>query len=477
MRISEFEKAHLEICGPDQNLETARNLFVAAESATLRPGAIVVVGHPERARLLRRCFPGREVVECDTVPPGIKPCLLYLNRTDAAALKSVHECLTSTPALIALVESFNTIPAVHEMLHSIPDLDIRTMEADQFLVEKHPDQRPVCHWPWSEHTLYVNGDVGVCCGAGGLSNATPDSMGTAYNSDAIRTVRQNLLKGEFKGICEKCPFKTLYNQAVTGIGPRSDIVVFPKTMSLIITEKCNLKCWFCNYTVTYNSDVPNRIKIAPEMDIELLEELAPRYWKNLHSLNTNCGGEVFLYPHWNRIVELLLRYPPMRAVSTSGGGIEVREEDWYKILQSHTHWSFSVDSFDPQLHWIMRGCDIGIVRRNVDKIRRLRDAHFPDRSYGFSCVLMKLTVPTLFDFVRRGVEEYGATHFGFQHVIGNPTQDPSTEPQWRQLFNCELNKVKHYCTTHNINMGHPMGYYLGADKKPDGWKHFKYPDI
>jgi hypothetical protein len=469
MKIKDFEAAHSEVCSPASSLDLARNLFVVAENAALRPGPFVVVDTTDRAALLQRCFSGREVL---ARPNNAAPALLYLNTTDAQTLAEARSWFDAVPELICIAESYN-VPPVRQLFDALK-LEVQVLESNQVLVQKVGTNSPHCHWPWTEFTVHVDDTIGVCCGAGGLDRATPENAGTIWNAPGIRNVRQNLLRGEFKGICERCPFKTLYNQAVTGIGPRSDIPIFPKSMSLIITEKCNLKCWFCNYTTTYSGR--NRIKAAPDISIELLEEIAPRFWKHLDAFNSNCGGEVFLYPHWNRIIELMRKYPPKASVSTSGGGIEVSEEDWSKILETHTHWMFSVDSFDPQTHWIMRGCDIGIVRRNVTKIRRLRDAHYPSRIYGFSCVLMKLTVPGLFNFVRTAVEEYGAGCVGFQHVIDNATQTCADEPQWRQLFNCELNKVRHYCSVNKIGMGHPMGYYLDNQKQPEGRRHFAYPD-
>lgn len=468
MKIKEFEAVHSEIC-PESDIDHDLPLFVTAENAVLRPGPLVVLGAEDRVRLLQRCFPDRAVHDRITEET---PALVYVNTLEPEALASVRKCAGASKELLVVAEN-NDQPAVQQALAG---LTLRELEGHQVLAEKLLDQRPVCHWPWTEFTAYANRDIGVCCGAGGLANATPETAGTIWNHEGIRTIRQNLLRGEFKGICERCPFKTLYNQNVTGGAPSSSLPIFPKTMSLIITEKCSLKCWFCGYTTTYNADANFRIKTAPELSIDLLEELAPRFWKRLYSFNTNCGGEVFLYPHWNRVLELMKRYPSRSAICTTGGGINVSEEDWYKILETHTHWSFSVDSLDPQLHWIMRGSDLGIVDRNVEKLRRLRDAHFPSRVYGFSMVLMKLTVPTMFEFVRTAVEKYGAGHVGFQHVFGNPDQDPSKEWQWRQLFNCELNKVKHYCRERKISMGMDMGFYKDAKGNVEGRSLFAHPD-
>lgn len=470
MLISDF---HTRARDLGLDLESSRNLFVVAESATLRPGPILLIGHPPAlGMLLQHCFPDRIVCR-DQLTPSDTPCLLCVNTCQPQILAGVRACFERLPELICVANQFDCRPGAADLFDDLK-LVPQKLSLTQALVQKSQGYRPVCHWPWSEFSVYVNGDIGVCCGAGGLDNATIANAGRAWNGEGIRALRRNLLNGEFKGICEKCPFRQLYNQGVIAGSPSSDLPIFPKSMSLIITEKCNLRCWFCGYTETYAQT--NRIKAAPELDIRLLHEIAPRFWKQLDSLNTNCGGEVFLYPHWSEVLDLLGQYPPKTTISTSGGGIEVSEEDWYRILQTHTHWMFSVDSFDEQTHWIMRGCDLGIVRRNVAKIRRLRDAHFPDRVYGFSAVLMKFTIPRLFDFVRTAVEEYGAGMVSFQHVIGNPTQNPATEPQWRQLFNCELNKVRHYCAANKISMGHPVGYYLDEKGEPNGRRFFKHPE-
>lgn len=468
MRIKQFEAVYRSIYSSSEELERARNLFVTAEAATLREGCITVIGSSEVKRLLTACFSDKQVSDTEAFPV----CLLYVASESLESLTLARNVLESNKELVCVFEHGSS-PDVVKLVQELK-LTVYTTCEDQILVQKNDPIKPICHWPWTELSIYVNGDIGVCCGSGGVHNVNPDNAGTAWHGEALRTMRKNLLNSQFKGVCERCPFRTLYNQEVTGAPPSSNLPVFPKSMSLIITEKCNLKCWFCDYTNTYKGK--NRIKEAPELSIDLLYEIAPRFWKHLQSLNTNCGGEVFLYPHWDEVLSLMKAYPPKESISTSGGGIEVSEESWFKILETHTHWMFSVDSFDPQTHWIMRGCDIDIVKRNVEKIRKLRDAYFKKRVLGFSAVIMKLTVPTLFDFTRRAVEHHGAGMVAFQHVIGNPTQDPSTEPQWRQLFNCEMNKIRAYAARNNLSLGHPVGYYLDETGKPEGCKFFEHQD-
>lgn len=329
-------------------------------------------------------------------------------------------------------------------------------------------KKTMCHRPWEEIVIYPDYEYSICCAGpivGKLSGI--NEIANMWNSGEFVKYRRNLLNNIEDGICKECVYyKTLRNVEREEAYEEGVFSNNPEMISMILTEQCNLKCFMCGYTKKYKR--ANRIKDVRMMDIEFCREFAKNYFRKAKMVNTNCGGEIFLYPHLDEFLEILKEYQPGVVTSTSNGSFDISEEMWYKILETHDCFNFSLDSMDVDVHYTIRGFDINRVFKNIDKIKNIKKEHFPFFKYGFNMVIMKMTIHGLLDFAKKAVNDLGADNLGFQHVTGFEEQSVSNDKEWRILYNIKLKQLKEFLEKTNTPINGPLGYFYDKDGNIEG---------
>lgn len=326
----------------------------------------------------------------------------------------------------------------------------------------HISYAKFCTKPWEELVVYPNGEYSICCGGlpvGKIRHA--GEIKDIWNNPVILQYRENLNNGFEFGICTNCIYHgTLRNTGDTN-RPRPPREIHQNNIpyiSLGLTDQCNLSCFMCGVANRYKGI--NRKRQADRLPLEYCRELAIHHFPTADYINSNCFGEIFLYPKLKAFLRLLKEHHPKQCITTTtSGSLNVPQKLWREILDCHDQLVFSIDSHDKAIHRIIRGFDYDRFERNIRIVQRLCATDFPDFKYGCAVVLMKLTIATVFDTLRKAHEEYGCRLFNFQHVSGLPEQSLAKEKQWRALSNARLAQCLDYMQRHGIDSNGEIGYF------------------
>jgi len=286
-----------------------------------------------------------------------------------------------------------------------------------------------------------------------------------WNSLPVLQYRDFLNRGLEYGICKNCIFHgTLRSTEFQGHQRQRREVLQERipVISFGLTDQCNLSCFMCGVSKKYSGR--NRKLVADRLPLAYCEEFATHHFGKADIVNSNCFGEMFLYPELKPFLRLLKNHRPKAyTTSTSSGSLPVTEGVWRLVLESHDRFMFSVDTHDKRLHKIIRGFDHDVFEANIRTVRNLKEKEHPHFKYGCSVVLMKLTISGVLETLRKGHEEYGCEMFHFQHVSGVPSQSLAKEKEWRALYNAVMLDVLDYMARHGIETNGEIGLFKDGD--------------
>lgn len=336
-----------------------------------------------------------------------------------------------------------------------------------------------CTKPWEELVVYPNGEYSICCGGPPIGKITSkEQIKDIWNSEKVICYRKNLLSGIEDGICKQCVFHSVLRNSNQNDFVTRNNAQYPMlsphvpVISFGLTDQCNLSCFMCGIAKRFEGK-SNRIATADRLPIEWCEEFAIHHFRHANILNTNCFGELFLYPNLMDFLKLIKDNRPRFVTSTTSGSLKIFEETWDLVLGSHDEIIFSLDSFNPDLHKVIRGFDIARFYENLEVVKRLKNDKYPNFQFGVSMVIMKINVHEMADFTRRAVEELGVSSVNFQHVSGYPSMSVSDEAQWRVIYNQQLKQVNAYRAAHPFKTNGNLGFFLdenGIIEGDDGAK-------
>lgn len=319
-----------------------------------------------------------------------------------------------------------------------------------------------CTKPWEELVVYPDGSYSICCGGppvGRIKNAY--EIKDIWNNPIILQYRENLNNSFEFGICTNCVFHGTLRNTFEIDRKRERRDLYQPTIPVIsfgLTDQCNLSCFMCGVAKKYTNI--NRKVHAARLSLEFCSEFAIHHFSKANIVNSNCFGEVFLYPKLKKFLRLLKENRPLAyTTTTTSGSLRVPEKLWREVIESHDQLLFSVDSHNKMIHKVIRGFDYDILERNIGIVRDATRADYPKFRYGCSVVLMKMTITTLFDTLRISHEKYGCNLFHFQHISDMPDQSLSKEKEWRSLANKVLIKCQDYMKQYNIGTNGGMGLY------------------
>jgi len=322
-----------------------------------------------------------------------------------------------------------------------------------------------CGLPWHIAMIDSTGLFGPCCGKFIGKIKLIRDVQNFWNGKEYRKVRKNLIKGKSKGICADCIYlKVMLNKEYLDedeVGkiwgcprpqnPAVQVEQKPKYMAVNFTSRCNLSCFMCRDPKTNPLDERN----FPEMPFELIQALAVNYFRDLESLITAGSGEIFVHRNLLKIIDIIQQYRPKLVTTSTNGSFNVSEDLWRRFISVNDLLMFSVDSVSEELHKEIRGFDMKKLFRNLDIVNKIRDNEFPNFKYGFSYVIMKKNVHEMFDFVRKAIDEWGASQINFMHVHGHDDESVLLEKEWQLKYNKQLTLIKDYDIDKDIVMEIP----------------------
>ena len=214
--------------------------------------------------------------------------------------------------------------------------------------------------PFTGLATREDGAINVCCRSLPIGNIKDMSLEEAWNSDAMKEVRRQVLNGERPAVCQPCfdledqGVQSLRQRHITDSSPESRINLYPNaldslsadysmpfelpTMEIKINNLCNLKCRMCNPLDStqwkdwssivshyekegnYLVDAVKSLGLEKAPYVGLFEDKL-HCWENLEKLLPYfkrvefAGGEPLMDPSHYKILDLL---------SKNGKNIEIK---------------------------------------------------------------------------------------------------------------------------------------------------------
>lgn len=170
----------------------------------------------------------------------------------------------------------------------------------------------------------------------------------------------------------------------------TDLKSFPRSLTISLTEKCNLRCKMCSQSKKNNrkelttEQVNNIISIFPFLEKVL--------W---------VGGEVFLYKGFEQLMDLAHKYDIQQNITSNG--LLITENYAKKIVDYGIELNLSIDSVNKKTYeFIREGANFDTLLNNVKRIKYYRDQRKINSSLMINAVLSKWnfdTKDTFFDIL------------------------------------------------------------------------------
>lgn len=151
----------------------------------------------------------------------------------------------------------------------------------------------------------------------------------------------------------------------------------PRTISLVLSNQCNLKCVMCPYhsPLFIQNRQNDYFDDKKWMSLAVIERLVEELKDNDQPLTFHMGqlDEPLLHPHIAEIVRLLASVPHSTVHITSNGNLMSGDLARAVIQAGIKSIQFSVDAQTPETYKKIRGAKLEKVQRNVERFLRLRD--------------------------------------------------------------------------------------------------------
>ena len=141
----------------------------------------------------------------------------------------------------------------------------------------------------------------------------------------------------------------------------TNVLVDMRSLSFMITDKCNLKCSFCSK----NADFANSRFMDPSFIDKTIKDALK--WADIKIINLT-GGEALLHPKLDDILSIIDSYGLQARINTNG---TLFNDKMINMLNKHNAKMFtiSLDSSDAKKHDTIRGID-GAFNKTVEGIKR-----------------------------------------------------------------------------------------------------------
>lgn len=233
-----------------------------------------------------------------------------------------------------------------------------------------------------------------------------------------------------------------------------------KTMHLILTSACNIKCRICRDEKT--------VFKSSSMDRQLLEKIIDDVFDDLTHLRIDSSGELTLYPHLEYVLTEASRRNISIFVSTNGTRIDEKTADLL-INSTMESMQVSMDSPDKDTNeWIRKGAAHEDILRGVKLLvdakkragKRLPEIHF-------HAAILRQNVHQLKDLIQLaydlGVD--GVTFmYGYIHAFMNPDWSIFFD---RELCNEKLTEARDHAASLGLFFNSPRMFHDDAGVEPE----------
>ncbi len=202
---------------------------------------------------------------------------------------------------------------------------------------------------------------------------------------------------------------------------------YPRVLEVTLTTKCNLLCKMCNNIRYEQWDLP--INIKNEI-IELMPCIERINW---------LGGEVFLYKHFEELLERARQYDVQQIISTNA--LLLNEKIIRKLLNANVEISISIDGVTKEIYENIRiGAIFEKLIKNIELINKLRKKIKTNTKIRMCSVILPDNYHQMKDFVKF------AHKYDFDYI----TITPESNYLKTGIFNNKNDLAEQYEATANL---------------------------
>lgn len=215
------------------------------------------------------------------------------------------------------------------------------------------NSKTLCMHPFTGLATREDGAIKVCCRSAPIGYIQKETLEEAWNNDAMREVRRQVLNNERPEVCKPCfdledqGVQSLRQRHIAGVIPEARVNLYPEalnalnddftmpfefpTMEIKLNNLCNLKCRMCNpLDSTSWKDWDQVTKFYKKEDnilIPIIQSLvdtpgkyigpfdnSSNWWDSFEKLLPHfrrvefAGGEPLMDPHHYKILDMLAQY-------------------------------------------------------------------------------------------------------------------------------------------------------------------------
>lgn len=314
------------------------------------------------------------------------------------------------------------------------------------------ESKVFCMFPWLHLNATPRGDIYPCCSndySAPMANTKDMSLEEAFNSDYMKQLRLNMLKGEKSDICNFCyshekasphSFRTYsmdnfaeHFDEVMGMTHTDGTVDEFKMryFDIRFSNICNFKCrtcgtefssqWALEDRKTYNPDGPIIIHVDDGKG-DVLQEIIDQV--EHIDLAYFAGGEPLITEEHYVILEEMIRKGRTDTVlryNTNASTISYKQYDIFELWKhfDRIELSCSIDHYGERAEVMRHGTDWGKVEANLKRFRALDYVEFQ-----LNTVFSIMNYPTIVEFYEymrtAGLVDYDNDWWHSLYLADNP---------------------------------------------------------
>ena len=275
--------------------------------------------------------------------------------------------------------------------------------------------------PFTGLATREDGAIKICCRSQPIGWIQEESLESAWNNDAMKTVRKQILCGERPEVCKPCfdledqGVESLRQRHINGVIPEARINLYPNALDVLrddytmpfefptieikLNNLCNLKCRMCNpldstswkdwdevkpfYEKENNYLVPTVAKLVrtPGQYIGPFDD-TNRWWSSFEKLLPYfrrvefAGGEPLMDPQHYRILDMLKPYAKNIEIKYATNGTTLGIKGGRTI---HDYWPYfrsvavnvSIDGIHDVYNYIRGNGDFNLIEKNIKEIKSI----------------------------------------------------------------------------------------------------------
>jgi len=328
------------------------------------------------------------------------------------------------------------------------------------LYERHTRN---CILPWKYMLIHAGGLMQTCPCASDVEigdfiidyfedNTEPDIL----NKKTLQMVREGLLSGNLRPMCRNCAFADprmitigelkrklidYLESAIDGYkySAEDDLtkVSAYRTVGLSLSNKCNLRCLYCNQSTCADTNPFYKISYPEKYFRKTLDFFVKN---GVKQIITSVEGEVTINPNWYRTFsEFLSDNPDIELTLTTNLNREYSDDE-ITLLARHAVLDISCDSLNPDIYSKLRvNGNLNLLLKNLEKIKNRIKELKSDCKVTIHVVVCNLTwesLPEISEFafdngfgLNLGNYEERANSLGYREGILKPIMQMPLEIQ------------------------------------------------